>query len=103
MARLGRFTAARCKRRPEYRRGRGASPHDRGRPAGAARDGHGRERLRGLPAAVWPTAAIGSVSAPHGFAPPAPPLEVFSNTQRHLLDTGTGAVAVDDDGTVVGF
>jgi GNAT superfamily N-acetyltransferase len=48
------------------------------------------------------TAAIASVFRLHGFDPPAPPLDVFTNLQRHVLRTGTSVVA-DHDGRVVGF
>ena len=47
-------------------------------------------------------AAINGVFVPHGFEPPGPSLEVFSNQQQHVLDTGTSMVA-DDDGQVLGF
>jgi GNAT superfamily N-acetyltransferase len=47
-------------------------------------------------------AAIGSVFVPHGFAPPSPSLEVFSNLQGHIRRTGLSFVAVED-GTVVGY
>jgi GNAT superfamily N-acetyltransferase len=47
-------------------------------------------------------AAIGGVFEPHGFESPAPPLDVFSAQQRHLIDTGTCVVA-EAAGTVVGF
>jgi hypothetical protein len=46
--------------------------------------------------------AIGSVFLPHGFEPPTPTLETFSNLQGHLLRTGTSIVA-EADGTVVGY
>jgi len=39
---------------------------------------------------------------PHGFAPPSPSLEVFSNLQGHIRRTGLSFVAVDD-GTIVGY
>jgi GNAT superfamily N-acetyltransferase len=47
-------------------------------------------------------AALGGVFAPHGFATPAPGLEVFANQHRHLLETGTSVVA-EDDGRLLGF
>jgi hypothetical protein len=46
--------------------------------------------------------AIGSVFLPHGFEPPTPTLETFSNLQGHLLRTGTSIVA-EADGRVVGY
>jgi GNAT superfamily N-acetyltransferase len=48
-------------------------------------------------------AAINGVFEPHGFEPPGPPLEVFANQQRHVLETGTSVVAEDDDGRLLGF
>jgi GNAT superfamily N-acetyltransferase len=47
-------------------------------------------------------AAISGVFAPHGFEAPGPPLEVFVNQQRHVLETGTSVVA-EDAGRLVGF
>jgi GNAT superfamily N-acetyltransferase len=47
-------------------------------------------------------AAIDGVFEPHGFEPPGPPLEVFANQQRHVLETGTSVVA-EDDGRLLGF
>jgi hypothetical protein len=38
-------------------------------------------------------AAINGVFEPHSFEPPGPPLEVFANQQRHVLETGTSVVA----------
>ena len=46
--------------------------------------------------------AIGSVFLPHGFEPPTPTLETFSNLQGHILRTGTSIVA-EADGRVVGY
>ena len=46
--------------------------------------------------------AIGSVFLPHGFQPPTPTLETFSNLQGHIRRTGTSVVA-EADGTVVGY
>lgn len=46
--------------------------------------------------------AVGTVFAPHGFAAPEPPLDVFSIAQRHVLATGTGVVA-EEDGEALGF
>jgi GNAT superfamily N-acetyltransferase len=46
--------------------------------------------------------AIAGVYRPHAFEPPAPPLEVFANQQRHILESGTSVVA-ELDGAVVGF
>ncbi len=46
--------------------------------------------------------AIGSVFLPHGFEPPAPSLETFSNLQGHILRTGTSVVA-ETDGRVLGY
>ena len=46
--------------------------------------------------------AIGSVFVPHGFEPPAPTLETFSNLQGHILRTGTSVVA-EADGRVLGY
>jgi GNAT superfamily N-acetyltransferase len=47
-------------------------------------------------------AAIAGVFEPHGFDPPAPPLEVFSALQGHIRRTGTSVVA-EENGAVVGF
>jgi GNAT superfamily N-acetyltransferase len=47
-------------------------------------------------------AALGELFGRHGFAAPSPPLEAWSNQQRHLIRTGASVVA-DDRGTVVGF
>ncbi len=47
-------------------------------------------------------AAIRGVFEPHAFAAPAPPLEVFSNQQQHVLATGTSVVATAGD-DVLGF
>ena len=47
-------------------------------------------------------AALGELFGRHGFAQPSPPLEAWSNQQRHLLRTGTSVVA-DDGRAVVGF
>ncbi len=46
--------------------------------------------------------AIGSVFVPHGFDPPAPSLEVFSNLQGHIRRTGISVVA-EEEGRVVGY
>jgi ribosomal protein S18 acetylase RimI-like enzyme len=46
--------------------------------------------------------SIAAVYRPHGFDPPAPPLEVFANQQRHVRRTGV-SVAAEDRGRVVGF
>jgi GNAT superfamily N-acetyltransferase len=46
--------------------------------------------------------AVAGVFDPHGFEPPSPPLEVFSNLQRHVAETGLSVVA-ELDGAVVGF
>jgi GNAT superfamily N-acetyltransferase len=48
--------------------------------------------------------AIAAVYRPHGFDPPAPPLDVFANQQRHVLahDAERCAVA-EDGGEPVGF
>lgn len=46
--------------------------------------------------------AVGELFTRHRFAPPAPPLEVFSAIQRHVLDTGSSVVA-EEAGRVVGF
>ncbi len=48
------------------------------------------------------TDAIGSVFVPHGFDPPAPSLETFSNLQGHIRCTGTSVVA-EEDGRIVGY
>jgi GNAT superfamily N-acetyltransferase len=47
-------------------------------------------------------AALGELFGRHGFAPPSPTLEAWSNQQRHLLRTGTSVVA-DDGRAVAGF
>jgi GNAT superfamily N-acetyltransferase len=46
--------------------------------------------------------AIGDLFRSHGFEPPAPSLEVFTNLQRHVAETGASYVA-ERDGAVVGF
>ena len=46
--------------------------------------------------------ALGGVFRAHAFEPPGRTLEVFSNLQRHVRDTGASYVAVDD-GAVVAF
>jgi GNAT superfamily N-acetyltransferase len=46
--------------------------------------------------------AISTVFAPRGFDIPAPPVEAFSNLQRHVLETGVGYVA-EEEGDVLGF
>ena len=46
--------------------------------------------------------AIATVFVPRGFDAPAPPLDAFSNLQRHVLASGVGCVA-EQDGEVVGF
>ena len=48
------------------------------------------------------TAALDSVFAPHAFAGPGSPLDVFTNVQRHVAATGRSFVA-DDGGAVVAF
>lgn len=47
-------------------------------------------------------ASIAGVYRPHGFEPPAPPLEVFANQQRHVLETGVSLVA-EEQGRPLGF
>ena len=47
-------------------------------------------------------AALGELFGRRGFDAPSPPLESWSNQQRHLISTGTSVVA-DDGGVVVGF
>jgi GNAT superfamily N-acetyltransferase len=47
-------------------------------------------------------AALGELFGRHGFDPPTPPIEAWSNQQQHLIRTGTSVVA-DDDGAVIGF
>jgi hypothetical protein len=47
-------------------------------------------------------AAIASLFEPHAFETPAPPLEVFSTIQQHILETGTSCVA-ERGGEVIGF
>jgi GNAT superfamily N-acetyltransferase len=42
--------------------------------------------------------AIAEVYRPHGFDPPAPPLEVFANQQRHVLAHDEERCAVAEDG-----
>jgi GNAT superfamily N-acetyltransferase len=46
--------------------------------------------------------AIAGVFEPHGFASPAPRLDVFVNQQEHLRSTGTSVVA-EEDGALLGF
>ena len=46
--------------------------------------------------------AIGELFTRHRFEPPSPPLEVFSSTQRHILETGTSVVAEERE-RVVGY
>jgi GNAT superfamily N-acetyltransferase len=46
--------------------------------------------------------AIATVFAPHGFDVPAPSIEGFSTLQRHVIETGSAYVAVEE-GDVVGF
>ena len=46
--------------------------------------------------------SIAGVYRPHGFEPPAPPLEVFASQQGHVRRTGT-SVAATDDGRIAGF
>ena len=46
--------------------------------------------------------AIGSVFRPHGFEPPTPTLETFSNLQGHILRTGTSIVA-EAEGRLLGY
>jgi len=41
--------------------------------------------------------SISAVYRPHAFEPPAPPLEVFANQQRHILETGRSVVALESD------
>jgi hypothetical protein len=42
--------------------------------------------------------AIAAVYRPHGFDPPAPPLAVFANQQRHVLAHDAERCAVVEDG-----
>jgi GNAT superfamily N-acetyltransferase len=49
------------------------------------------------------SAAVTELFERHNFAPPTPPADVFELLQRHILATGAGAVAEDDDGAVVAF
>lgn len=42
--------------------------------------------------------SIAGVFRPHGFEPPAPPLEVFAAQQAHIVETGGGLCHVADDG-----
>ncbi|HWJ33362.1 MAG TPA: GNAT family N-acetyltransferase, partial [Gaiellaceae bacterium] len=46
--------------------------------------------------------AVATVFEPHGFDVPSPSLEGFSIMHRHVLETGVGYVAEDED-DVVGF
>lgn len=46
--------------------------------------------------------AVGELFSRHGFPSPAPPLEVFSAIQLHILETGASVVA-EEDGRVVAF
>jgi GNAT superfamily N-acetyltransferase len=47
--------------------------------------------------------AVGELYTRHGFAAPVAQPDVFEVLQRHIRDTGAGAVAVAADGKVVGF
>ena len=47
-------------------------------------------------------ASLGGVFEPHGFASPAPPLDVFSAQQGHIQRTGTSVLA-EEDGELAGF
>jgi GNAT superfamily N-acetyltransferase len=48
-------------------------------------------------------AAIAAVYRPHGFEPPAPPLDVFAGQQRHILDSGGTALVALQGGEISGF
>jgi GNAT superfamily N-acetyltransferase len=47
--------------------------------------------------------AIAGVYEPHGFEPPRPPLEVFVNQQRHIIETGGASVIAADTDRDLGF
>ena len=47
--------------------------------------------------------AIGSVFVPHGFEPPSPSLETFSNLQGHIRAHGDVRRRREADGQVVGY
>ncbi|HEY3184413.1 MAG TPA: GNAT family N-acetyltransferase [Gaiellaceae bacterium] len=48
--------------------------------------------------------AMAAVYRPHGFDPPAPPLEVFANQQLHVLaHDADGCAVAEDGGDPVGF
>lgn len=47
--------------------------------------------------------AIAAVYRPHGFEPPAPPLDVFASQQQHVLDSGGTSVVALRDERIVGF
>jgi len=46
--------------------------------------------------------SLGGVFLPHGFEPPAPPLDVFAGQQRHILTTGSSVVAETTE-AIAGF
>jgi GNAT superfamily N-acetyltransferase len=47
--------------------------------------------------------AIAGVYEPRGFEPPRPPLEVFVNQQRHVIETGGASVIAADTDRDLGF
>jgi GNAT superfamily N-acetyltransferase len=47
--------------------------------------------------------SIAEVFRPHGFEPPAPPLDVFANQQLHVQGTGHALVATAPDGHLLGY
>jgi GNAT superfamily N-acetyltransferase len=48
-------------------------------------------------------ASIASVYLPHRFEPPAPPLEVFADQQRHIIDSGGCSLVAIDGDSLMGF
>jgi GNAT superfamily N-acetyltransferase len=47
--------------------------------------------------------AIAGIYRPHRFEPPAPPLDVFVDQQRHIIETGGASVIATRAGDVLGF
>jgi GNAT superfamily N-acetyltransferase len=47
--------------------------------------------------------AIAGVYRPHGFEPPKPPLEVFVNQQRHIIESGGLSVLATGTDRLLGF
>ncbi len=47
--------------------------------------------------------SIAGVYLPHRFEPPAPPLEVFADQQRHIIDSGGRSLVAADGDSLTGF